>query len=66
MAQPPPPGAWHPPPDPSNGDHKGNGWPIAACSIPMLAGAVMATSVGSIGDTSATSGYRPGDFPPAD
>ncbi len=40
MAQPHPRGARHPPPDPSNGDHRGNGWPIAACRIPMLAVAV--------------------------
>jgi uncharacterized membrane protein YwaF len=40
MAQPPPQGPRRPPPDPSNGDHRGNGWPIAACCIPMLAGAV--------------------------
>ena len=40
MVQPPPPGARHPPPDLSNGGRRGNGWPIAACCIPMLAGAV--------------------------
>ena len=40
MAQPPLPGARQPRPDPSNGDHRGNGWPITACCIPMLAGAL--------------------------
>ena len=40
MAQPHDPGARHPPPDPANGDPRGNGWPIAACCLPMLAGAV--------------------------
>ena len=40
MAQPLDPDARHPPPDPANGDHSGNGWPIAACCLPMLAGAV--------------------------
>jgi hypothetical protein len=39
MAQPHDPGACHPP-DPGNGDHKGNGAPIAACCLLMLAGAV--------------------------
>jgi len=40
MAQPHDPDGRHPPPDPANGDHSGNGWPIAACCFPMLADAV--------------------------
>ena len=40
MAQPQNPGAWHPPPASGGRDHKGNGWPIAACCVPMMAGAV--------------------------
>ena len=40
MAQPDDPDAWHPPPGPANGDQSVNGWPIAACCLPTLAGAV--------------------------
>jgi hypothetical protein len=40
MAQRHDPGARLPPPDPASGEHGGNGWPIAACCFPMLAGAV--------------------------
>lgn len=31
----------HPPPDRRKRDRGGNGWPVAACCIPLLAGAVM-------------------------
>ena len=40
MAQPHDPDAWHPPSGPANGDQSVNGWPIAACCLRMLAGAV--------------------------